>query len=248
MPFKFYMFGSARIRIIQKLIYINESILFYPKLKSFYQKTLQTSEPVIIDVGANKGQTIDFFLGVAPAATLYSFEPNPRLFKYLGNKYAGNKKIKLQNLGVSDNAGTLTLQETVLDETSTFEELNYDSQYLKKKSKVLGIKPEAMVTKSHSVPVVKLSDFIKEQQLKHITVLKIDTEGHEYKCLKGLFDSTYTDFKIEYIQLEQHYGDMYAGKATEKDIIALLKDNGYNVYARIKHGFGNFEEVIYHKP
>lgn len=242
------MFKNLRINLIQRMIHVNEALLFYPKLKSFYIKNLKRPQPLIIDVGANKGQTIDFFLGIAPDAVIHSFEPNPRLYNALVKKYAPNKNINIHNLGVSSENGTLTLQETVMDETSTFEQLNMDSQYLKTKSKILGIKPEEMVKKSHSVSVITLADFIRQHKLHHINALKIDTEGHEYKCMLGLFGSLGADIKIDFIQLEQHYGDMYTGKTTENDIIGLLNRNGFNVFARIKHGFGNFVEVVYSRP
>ena len=55
---------NLRTKIIQKLIHINESVFFYPALKRFYRKELAGSKLNIIDVGANKGQSIDFFLKI----------------------------------------------------------------------------------------------------------------------------------------------------------------------------------------
>ena len=57
---------SIRISIIQLLIDINERIFFYPKLKSFYKNiayptSLSPNSLRIFDVGANKGQSIEFF-------------------------------------------------------------------------------------------------------------------------------------------------------------------------------------------
>ena len=51
---------SSRSRLVQKLIHINEAIFFYPKLKKFYKTHLNQNRINIIDVGANKGQSIDF--------------------------------------------------------------------------------------------------------------------------------------------------------------------------------------------
>jgi hypothetical protein len=47
--------------------------------------------------------------------------------------------IKIHNLGVSNINGELTFHENILDETSTFEELNFASKYLEKKAKILGV-------------------------------------------------------------------------------------------------------------
>ena len=237
---------NIRIKLIQLLIEINEKIFFYPKLKSFYKNTsTHLNSPVILDVGANKGQSIDFFKSIYPNCIIYAFEPNPRLFVALQKKYSNEKNIHLINKGVSNTSGVLELKETVTDETSTFEELNYDSSYLKMKSAILGVEPKDIVLKTHQVQVIKLSDFITENKLNEIHVIKIDTEGHELKCLIGLFSNT--NPTIKYIQLENHNDDMYFQKSGEQTISDLLTENGFPNYYKISHGFGDFEELIYSK-
>ena len=239
---------SIRISIIQALIDINERIFFYPKLKSFYKNKVykKSSNPIVIfDVGANKGQTIDFFCKIFVEPTIYAFEPNPILYKKLIIKYRGNKNVNLYNLGISDINGELELNETVTDETSTFEKLNYESKYLQMKANVLGVNKEDIIKKQYFVEVVRLDDFIKREKIPEITVLKIDTEGHELKCLKGLF--TYGLCEIEYIQLESHNDDMYMTDADKNEIPLLLNLNGFKKCNIVKHGFGDFDECIYEK-
>jgi hypothetical protein len=51
---------NIRTQIVQKLVHINEAIFFYPKLKKFYKENLKNEKVSILDVGANKGQSIDF--------------------------------------------------------------------------------------------------------------------------------------------------------------------------------------------
>ena len=238
---------NIRIKLIQLLIEINEKIFFYPKLKSFYKNTsTHLNSPVILDVGANKGQSIDFFKSIYPNCIIYAFEPNPRLFTALRKKYCDFKNIHLINKGVSKANGVLELKETVTDETSTFEELNYDSSYLKMKSAILGVEPKDIVLKTHLVEVIKLSDFINENKLNEIHTIKIDTEGHELKCLIGLF-SGINSFTINYIQLESHNDDMYLQHEEEHAISDLLIKNGFLNCSEIKHGFGDFDELIYSK-
>lgn len=237
---------KIRIKLIQLLIEINEKIIFYPRLKSFYKKaSINTNSPIILDVGANKGQSIDFFRSLYPTSIIYAFEPNPRLFIDLQKKYKHLNNIILINKGVSNANGILELKETVTDETSTFEELNYDSNYLKMKSSILGVEPKNIVLKTHQVEVIKLSDFIRDNKLAEIDTIKIDTEGHELKCLMGLFSDN--NPKIKYIQLESHNDDMYLQNGEELTISELLLKNGYVNCTKIKHGFGDFDELIYSK-
>lgn len=235
---------SLRVRLIQSLIHLNENIIFYPRLKRYYKKVLHNINPVIIDVGVNKGQSIDFFLNIVPSAKTIGFEPNKTLFNFLKNKYRNNKNIQLFQNGISSQKGTLVFNENIMDETSTFESVNADSKYLKNKAKILGVKDvDSLIVNRYEVEVLCLADFLEEKDIRHIDVLKIDTEGHEYDCLQGLFQKK-TDCRIDYIQLESHNDDMYNRKS-ENVIEHLLQQNNFVLDAKIRHGFGGIDELIY---
>jgi len=235
---------KLRTKIIQSLIHLNEAIFFYPKLKKFYKDNLQNASISILDVGANKGQSIDFFLGINPNAKITAFEPNKKLFHFLEEKYLRSANINLNNLGVSNTNGELEFHENILDETSTFESLNLESKYLEKKAKVLGVTKESIIVDKYKVAVITLSEFFKSNDNSSFDVLKIDVEGHELQVLEGLF-SNGNQYKIRLIQLESHNDDMYLSNSKHEDIDQLLNKNGYFEIAKIKHGFGDFAEIIY---
>lgn len=235
---------SIRIKLVQFLINFNENLIFYPRLKRYYSKALQNLNPLIMDVGVNKGQTIDFFLKIVREAQVIGFEPNIDLFDFLKLKYKKNGRIQLYQLGISSQSGKLIFKQNIMDETSTFETVNPDSKYLKSKAKVLGVKNvEDLIVKHTEIDVIRLVDFINEKDIKHINVLKIDTEGHEYDCLLGLFQK-HLNCRIDYIQLESHNDDMYNRKAVNV-IEDLLRQNDFILDAKIKHGFGGIDELIY---
>lgn len=237
--------GKLRIRIVKKLIDINEKLIFERRLRRHYKKSGDIN--TIIDVGANRGQTIDFFLGINPGCRVFAIEPNPTLFKRLTEKYANNRNISIFRFGVSDTTGTREFFENIFDYSSTFEQINVDSVYQNKKAKVLGVDAKDMVTKSYPVEVIKLSDFIIENKLdKGVDVLKIDTEGHEYYCLQGLFSGG-NEPRVRFIQLEHHNADLYANQVKFNEIDDLLRSNKFGMDVKIKHGFGDFDEVIYKK-
>ena len=241
---------SIRISIIQFLIDINERIFFYPKLKSFYKNiayptSLSSNSLTIFDVGANKGQSIDFFSKIFKNPTIYAFEPNPILYKKLIEKYQNKKNVFIYNLGISDINGQLELNETVTNETSTFEKLNYESNYLQMKANVLGVKKEDIIKHRYFVDVIRLDNFIKKMEIDKIHVLKIDTEGHELKCLKGLFTNEVCE--INHIQIENHNDDMYMTEQLKNEIPLLLKSKGFTKCTVVKHGFGDLDECIYEK-
>ena len=140
-------------------------------------------------------------------AQITSFEPNPSLFQFLTNKYQGIKNMTLVNKGVSYANQILTFYINKLDLTSSFEPLNPDSKYLAKKAQALGVKPTEIISEQIEIETIALRDYIEEQAIKHIDLLKIDTEGHELKCLTGLFPLK--TCQIDRIQIENHQDDMY---------------------------------------
>lgn len=236
---------NFRTQIIQKLIHINEAIFFYPKLKNFYKKNLKKTGLNILDVGANKGQSIDFFLNINSKAIINSFEPNRKLFNYLDYKFSENSNIKLHNVGVSKIDGELEFNENILDETSTFEPLNFESKYLEKKARILGVSKENLIIDKYKVKVIRLADFLKDNSHIFFDLLKIDVEGHELQVLEGLFCKNEINYPIRLIQLESHNDDMYTNNGKHEHIEKILNTNGFFEIAKIKHGFGDFAEIIY---
>lgn len=235
------------INFVRNVIEWNEKLIFNRRLKVFYQKFRAEDVKVIVDVGANIGQSIDFFTHLFPAANLHAFEPNPTLFERIKKKYANRGNIRLYQQGVSNQVGELTFHENVLHSTSSFEKVDLDSDYLKNKARVLGVQPTEIIADSYPVSVTTLAAFFERESIKRVDILKIDVEGHELACLQGLFGGVNLPI-IRFIQLENHLDDMYTsnvGTIQEKPVDQLLKRYDYFPVAVIKHGFGDFEEVIY---
>jgi hypothetical protein len=80
-------------------------------------------------------------------------------------------------------------------------------------------------------------------------VLKIDVEGHELQSLQGLFNNSIDigskTIPVRFIQIESHNDDMYVNRNQQQQIDKLLAENNFEAAAKIKHGFGDFYEIIY---
>lgn len=233
-----------RINLIKHAIELNEKLVFNRKLIKSYKDVFTNGPNLVLDVGSNTGQSIDLFLKLNSACVVHGFEPNPKLFDKLKSKYRNKKNIYIHPIGISDTKGKKIFYENVLHSTSSFEELDLDSTYLKKKAKVLGVKNTDIISNSYPVEVTTLYDFIERNIDAPIDILKIDTEGHEYACLAGLFTGQ-TKVPIRFIQIENHEDDMYLNKRSFAEIQELIQSNGYTIHARIKHGFGDFYEVLF---
>lgn len=66
-----------------------------------------------LDVGANHGQTIESILLFRPNARIISFEVNPLLARKLQARYAGQRNITVNAIGLGDAPGKVTLHTPV---------------------------------------------------------------------------------------------------------------------------------------
>jgi len=237
---------KLRINFVKEIVELNENLVFNKRIIKYYKNELSDKLELVIDVGVNTGQSIDIFRKLDSECSVIGFEPNPDLFEMLQKKYSKYPKIELQQLGISNQKGSRTFHENVLHSTSTFEELNFDSDYLSRKAKILGVEKKEIVSKSYEVKTTTLCDYINANCTSDVDILKIDTEGHEYHCLEGLFLDE-LKVKVKYIQIEEHNDDMYLNKKSFIEIQELLHKNGYAVEAKISHGFGDFQEVVFKK-
>jgi hypothetical protein len=137
-------FRNIWVLLISNLIWLAEKVFFYPKLKSAYiemnlpNNTTQR-DLVVFDVGANKGQSINFFRGVFPTVRIYAFEPSEKTFfklKKVVGKVEG-ERINVFQMGMGKMNTTLNFYESILSETSTFALPDENSLYLKKKNRIL---------------------------------------------------------------------------------------------------------------
>ena len=92
------------------------------------------------------------------------------------------------------------------------------------------------------VSIIKLEDYIKAKKLIEIDLLKIDTEGYEYKVIKGIGNEIQN---IKLIHLEHHFDDMIIKNYTLSDIHKYLTDKGFKKILKIKMKFRKSFEYIY---
>ena len=238
------MFINFRIFLVSYLTYLIDLVTFYPRLKKTILLNLKNPPKVVLDVGGNRGQSISYFLKFNENIKIISFEPTRSLYKYLIKKYDSFPNITISNTGISSFSGKKKFYENRLNLTSSFEKLNYNSDYLKFKIKILGIDKNEIIKEEYDVNVITLSSYINDNISSDIDIIKIDVEGHEYECLRGLFNTS-LDSNIRLIQLEHHNDDMYENLISFNQINDILNKNNFELIGRFKHVFGDFEDLLY---
>jgi len=87
-----------------------------------------------------------------------------------------------------------------------------------------------------------LDSFVERFNIKKIDLLKIDTEGYEYKVLRGFKRNIK---KAKLIYFEHHYDDMIIKDYKFSDIHKFLKDNNFSMIKKTKMIFRKSFEYVY---
>jgi methyltransferase, FkbM family len=199
------MFEKLYLKLLMNFVYFVD-YTNKKKILNYFKSKLKDVFLVAIDVGTHKGETIDFFLDNFNIKQIFCCEPNTEVFSELNNKKKyQDEKIKLFNLGLGQLNEEKQLSILRDSSSSTLNPFNENSKYFKRKKKILNYfsYSDEYISKKELVKILKTSDFINQNQIKDIDVLKIDTEGYEYKILKGINND---QFKfIKFIYFEHHY-------------------------------------------
>ncbi|MDD2899707.1 MAG: FkbM family methyltransferase [Desulfuromonadaceae bacterium] len=180
--------------------------------------------PVVLDVGANRGNYAKKIMSLAPGATLFAFEPHPATFAILAQN-AEKYGFEAINCGMGADAGILQLFDRLEAEGSGSE---HASVYRDVIEGVHHVSATAVEVRLSTVDA-----FVSERALESITLLKIDTEGHEYQVLQGAAE-TLARGVVELIQIE--FNEMNTiSRVFFRDFYRLLGDR-YNVYRLLPGG------------
>lgn len=191
--------------------------------------------PVIFDVGAHKGESIQRFRNLFHDAVIHSFEPDSESHAVIESRWKGVPGIVLNNAGISSQTGTLTFHRNLKSSTSGFHAINTDSLWARNRSARHNVSPEEFTSLSYDVPVITIDSYMQDRNIAHIDLLKIDTQGHEDDVFKGARNALNRG-AIDIIETELIVGDAYVKALHFHDIESLLLPYGYRFYALDKGG------------
>ena len=220
----------------------------YQKKIIRFLKNQKFSLNTIIDVGAHKGETINFFLKNFNPRKIFSFEASKKNFDILSQKIYKYKKkyphtdLYLENKALGSINELKEFKQMKESSSSTFANINLNSNYLKKKKFFLGIKENKDLFDVTQIKIIPLSDYLKKNSLDEIDLLKIDTEGFEFQILKGV-ERDLEKFKL--ILFEHHYDNMIKKDYTFSDINNLLISKKFKLVFKAKMPFRRAFEYIY---
>jgi len=222
---------------------------FYQKKKyAFLKKKILKDINIFIDVGAHHGDTINEFLEIFTIKKIYAFEPSKENFTKLKIKVAEiekskSVKIEISPFGLGEKNYILPLNEIADGVSNTFNNLNVNSKYFRKKkfiTTLFGIKK--FIKNKVPTRIIRLKEFMEQEKIDKIDFMKIDTEGFEYNILLGLEENIK---KVEFILFEHHYDNMIIKNYNFSDIHKLLSNNGFQKIFKTKMPFRKSFDYIY---
>ena len=212
---------------IKSIPLINRKINSYrgKRIEDILKIIVTNNKPVFIDIGANKGQTIEKFLNLYKDAKIYSFEPTPCLFNALKQKYIKRTNISLSNIALSNKTGNAEFFESDFSPTNSLLEPNY-SEYQKISDSLYNTL--GSTTRKGKV-ACELFDNWYSNNLNNepIDIFKTDTQGHDYEVLLGSEKSL---SNIKYLIVELHFHEFYQGSTPFYKIFEYMYDNGFYIY------------------
>ena len=195
-----------------------------------------------LDIGSHMGTYSDLILKDFSNCKILMFEPQINIFKKIKTKYKNKKNIKIYNCAISNRSASKEIYINKHDLTSSLSTLDLkNNKYLQLKAKLFGSTPHGMILKKIKVKTQKLCEIIKLNNIKKIDLVKIDTEGHEYKVLKGIQGNIKN---IRYILIEFHNDKIYLSY-NHKKIHSYLIKNNFVLKDVYKFPFTTWEDRFY---
>lgn len=224
-------------------------IIKYPDVSpsnfdKIYQKVFKkyNNRISILDVGSHRGESIKRFNRAFQHPTIHAFEPDLENFKVLNEKFSKDKFLTLNNFGIGNTNGNLQFHKYQKSDVGGFNKIDLGNIWTKIRSQQQKTTPNEFATSSYEVPIKKLDDYIEENSIKNINLLKIDTQGFEDEVLKGCKKALQNNC-IDYIELELIIKGPYEKTLSFKNIEDLLNPYGYKLYG-IKNGNNYYDTPI----
>jgi FkbM family methyltransferase len=184
---------------------------------------------IFFDVGANLGQSIERFKKFSKNFKIYSFEPTPALCEILRTKYNNNDNISINQIALGEEKGRTNFNSFKYHKINSILNIDQKSKFAKSR-KIISKSDDKNFEEIIDVEISSIDDYCGENNINHIDLLKIDTQGFEDKVLKGSMNFL-SKKSIDIIELELVLGFAYEKNLNFYDIEKILMQNDYKLIA-----------------
>jgi FkbM family methyltransferase len=163
----------------------------------------------ILDIGANTGQSASGFMVAFPQAKIFCFEPVSSTYAKLVQNVQG-ATVQCYHLAVGNQVGHAKI-------------------YLGQSPLESSLVPKEKFCAQESVEITTVDKFTSENNIAHIDLLKIDTEGYDLLVLKGAKD-VLSSGRVAFVQVEVGFHPHDKRHVLFDDVRDLMISNGFSIF------------------
>lgn len=190
--------------------------------KRFFDFLVAEINPIIFDIGAHQGESIEFFKAIYPSSVIYSFEPNPDNYTILAHRAKTEPNVFPCNIAIGSDNTTATFYKQDVSHLGGLLPINSESK------DSLGYASKAQ-NAPIDVRMQRLDSFCNENDIPRIDILKIDTQGFECEVIKGA-KGILSNVKCVTVEISLY--DFYQAKSSSPllNIEQLMSESGFALW------------------
>ena len=180
---------------------------------------IKKTNTLFLDIGAGEAESINRFKKILPHSIIHSFEPVEERINIITNwlkTFPHNNNIILNHCAMGDKIEEKTFYVNGKTKNSSFLKLN-------EKNKQDHLKKEIKIN------VNTVDNYVKQNNIKYIDYLKIDTQGYEEEVLKGSIETLKLGI-VKYIEVEIILSDYYEKTTNFYNMEKILLPLNYKLY------------------
>jgi FkbM family methyltransferase len=203
------------------------------------------TKPVILDIGANQGQTVQNYQRVFPEATIHCFEPFPASVAVLQELFQNDPHVTINALAIADRPGQ---RDFYVNET-----MHFTNSLLPRPTDTRRYFPKQAAAKAKiTVPCTTIDAYLRDKNLSKIDILKMDIQGGELMALQGAAD-TLSKHIPHLVYTEAYFVPHYQGAPMLLELWQFLVEHGYSLFdlypiRRAKNGQLRYGNAIFVSP
>lgn len=191
---------------------------------------------VVVDIGANVGDWSAGVLRLADPEQVFVFEPSPKVFSIVHERFAGRTDVTVIQAAVGDRDGTTSFHVT---------DHSHNASVLRPRADIGDLLDGGgTIVERVDVEMVRLDTALAD--VARIGILKIDVQGFERGVLAG---GKATLERASWVLLEANFVSLYEGDLLLPELHALMVDAGFTLanlsQPYVRHGQALFADALY---
>lgn len=192
------------------------------------------SDPVIIDGGAHRGDSVEALSVYLPDAEFHCFEPDPALGQELMNIFAGRTNVHVVQAALGESIGRAIFNINASRPTNSLLPTSVSVE--------AGLGSLCQTVERIDVDVTTIDHYRTQKNLRRIDVIKLDLQGYDYRALCG---ARQTLPGVRVVLVEVLFGELYEGSGSLSDILRLMEQCGFSLFTLSGLHYGAGDRLLW---